>query len=133
MNKKKLTIALLGLITLYSCNQLKKEKSTNNKISVVKTEDKKKILIGSWIEPNPINENEVQGVKINSDGTAESINMASLLYKKWWIENNKFILVAQSIGNGSSSIDTTRYDIIKVNEKELELKNGEYTTKYKKE
>ncbi len=82
------------------------------------------------MQPNPINDKEVQGFLINSDGTAESINMATLLYKKWWQEDGKLILIMESVGNGSSSIDTLKYDIVKNTTTELELKMGDYTDKY---
>jgi hypothetical protein len=56
--------------------------------------------------------------------------MATLLYKKWWTEEGKLVLVAESIGNGSSSIDTTKYKIINKTNSILELKNGDYTDRY---
>ena len=89
-------------------------------------------MIGSWVQPNPINEKEVQGFTLKSDGTAASVNMATLVYKKWWTEKGKLILVAESIGNGSSSIDTTQYEIVNKTNSILELKNGNYTEKYTK-
>jgi len=95
-------------------------------------EKKTNLLIGSWVEPNPINEKEIQGLKINNDGTAESINMATLIYKKWWKETDKLFLVSESIRNGSSSIDTAKYEIVKLNEKEIELKDKDYIVKYKR-
>ena len=67
---------------------------------------------------------------MKSDGSAESINMATLLYKKWWEEDRKLILIMESVGNGSSSIDTMRFDIVKNTATELELKMGDYTDKY---
>jgi hypothetical protein len=70
---------------------------------------------------------------MKSDGSAESINMATLLYKKWWQEDGKLILIMESVGNGTSSIDTMRFDIVKNTATELELKMGEYVDKYKKQ
>jgi hypothetical protein len=91
------------------------------------------LLIGSWVEPNPINANEVQGIKINEDGTAKSINMSTLVYKKWWKENDKLALVFESVGNGLTIIDTTKFEIIKLNHNELEIKDNDYTIKYKRQ
>jgi hypothetical protein len=59
--------------------------------------------------------------------------MATLLYKKWWQEDGKLILIMESVGNGTSSIDTMRFDIVKNTATELELKMGEYVDKYKKQ
>ncbi|NQX42308.1 Lipocalin-like [Pedobacter steynii] len=125
---------LLGamLIVATSCSQTSQQNAQNEKKSGPETENSTSLLIGSWVEPNPINKNEVQGITISNDGTAKSINMATLVYKKWWKEDNKLVLVAESIGNGSSSLDTTKYEIIKLNDKELELKDRALTIYYKK-
>ena len=132
MTKKVATIVLLVSLTTISCNQIKKQETKHGEVTISKTEEKTNLLIGSWVEPNPINEKEMQGIKINTDGTAESINMATLLYKKWWKDADKLFLVSESIGNGSSSIDTTKYEIVKLNEKEIELKDRDYIVKYKR-
>jgi len=89
-------------------------------------------FIGSWIQPNPINEKEVQGFILNTDGTAQSINMATLKYKKWWINSDKLVLVLESIGNRVSTIDTIKYDVIVINDKELKLKDGDYIDEYRR-
>lgn len=132
MTKKVVTIVLLVSLTTISCNQITKQETKHGEVTISKTEEKTNLLIGSWVEPNPINEKEMQGIKINTDGTAESINMATLLYKKWWKDADKLFLVSESIGNGSSSIDTTKYEIVKLNEKEIELKDRDYIIKYKR-
>lgn len=129
MNRRLITFAILAGLTIVSCNNTIKEGEPEKTITET-VKDTTNLLVGSWVQPNPINDKEVQGFLINSDGTAESINMATLLYKKWWEENGKLILVAESIGNGSSSIDTITYDIIKNTATELELKMGDYTDKY---
>jgi hypothetical protein len=133
MAKQFLTIVMLSAFLLTSCKETSKEEKTTEENFKSKTAKEKNPLLGSWIEPNPINEKEVQGFIINDDGTAASINMATLVYKKWWKESHNLVLVTESIGNGSSSIDTTKYRIIKLNDTELELKNGDYVSKYKKQ
>ncbi len=90
-------------------------------------------LIGSWVEPNPINEKEVQGIILNEDGTAVSINMATLVFKKWWKQNDELVLVSESVGNKLTIVDTSTYQIVKINQQELELKNGDYTVKYRRQ
>jgi len=133
MIKKVFSIVLMVSIALTSCNQSQKQETKDKKVPKIKTEKETNLLIGSWVEPNPINENELQGIVIKENGIAESINMATLIYKKWWKDADKLILVAESVGNGTSSLDTTKYEVIKLNEKELELKNNDYTVKYKKQ
>ena len=39
----------------------------------------------------------------------------------------------ESVGNGSSSLDTMKFDIVKNTATELELKMGEFVDKYKKQ
>ncbi|WP_396158948.1 lipocalin family protein [Flavobacterium sp.] len=130
MTKKALSIKILLVFTFLSCNQKSKQETTNEIDSDPKIENFKNLLLGSWVQPNPINEKEVQGFTLKNNGTAESINMATLLYKKWWTEEGKLILVSESLGNGSSSIDTTKYEIINKTNSILELKNGNYTDRY---
>ncbi len=129
MNRRLITFAILAGLTIVSCNNTIKEGEPETTITET-VKDTTNLLVGSWVRPNPINDKEVEGFTMKSDGSAESINMATLLYKKWWEENGKLILVAESIGNGSSSIDTITYDIIKNTATELELKMGDYTDKY---
>ena len=132
MTKNILTISLITTLILASCQKTTKQETKNDENILPSMVSETNLLIGSWVEPNPINEKEMQGIKINSDGTAESINMATLLYKKWWKDADKLFLVSESIGNGSSSIDTTKYEIVKLNEKEIELKDRDYIIKYKR-
>lgn len=87
----------------------------------------------SWEEPNPVNEKEVQGIEILKGGNVISINMATLVYSKWWTKNNQLFLVGESIGNGTSAIDTTAYEIIKVNKDRLIMKDKFATIRYKKQ
>ena len=114
--KKILAITILATVVFTSCKEStnqEKQEVPNSEISKSKKENATNLLTGSWIQPNPINDKEVQGFTLKNDGTAESINMATLVYKKWWAENGKLNLVAESIGSGSSSTDTTQYEIIK--------------------
>lgn len=120
---KKLILIFLVIFGLSRCNQTKTES---------KTENAKFLLTGSWVQPNPINEKEVQGFVLQKDGKAISINMATLVYKKWWTEEGNLVLVAESFGNHSSSIDTMRYEIVNNTNSILELKNGDFIDKYTK-
>nr|WP_315145225.1 lipocalin family protein [uncultured Flavobacterium sp.] len=134
MKKQLVTLAILAGLTLVSCNKTTKEAEPTPETTVTETaKDTTNLLVGSWVRPNPINDKEVEGFTMKSDGSAESINMATLLYKKWWQEDGKLILIMESVGNGSSSIDTMRFDIVKNTATELELKMGEYVDKYKKQ
>src|SRR5574344_2459571 len=58
-------------------------------------------LYGSWVEPNPIEQNSNQGVKIEENGVASSINMNTLTYKSWMISRGRLVLNSESEGSGS--------------------------------
>lgn len=133
MTKNILTISLITTLILASCQKTTKQETKNDENILPSMVSETNLLIGSWVEPNPINANEIQGIKINEDGTAKSINMSTLVYKKWWKENDKLALVFESIGNGLTIIDTTKFEIIKLNHNELEIKDNDYTIKYKRQ
>ncbi|MCH3924052.1 MAG: lipocalin family protein [Bacteroidales bacterium] len=82
---------------------------------------KNKDIIGIWTEPIVGQVGKKQGIEFNKDGSAKSINMATLVIKSYIKEGNKLKLVSKSIGNGNEFMDTMTYDITTLNEKELKL------------
>lgn len=78
---------LLLLITLFLCSCVNKESSN---------------LTGCWIEVLPPDVSYIQGMNLESDGTAESVGMSTLKYRKWDVSDNRLILQGESIGNGQS-------------------------------
>lgn len=134
MVKKALAFTVLMGFFLTSCSDSKKVQDTKienvEEGTAVGTNDE---LVGRWAEPNPINAQEVQGIEMMEDGTAKSINMATLLYSKWWIKDQKLYLVEESLGSGGSTIDTASYEIIKVGKDSLVLKNNDQIIRYKKQ
>ena len=91
-----------------------------------------KRIIGSWVEPVPGNEKAFQGFTLNADGTAKSINMATLLYRKWQIAGNKIILTVESKGNRTSSVENEEYIIRSVDKKTLRLQMGKGVFEYRR-
>ena len=124
-------IFISALILIASCQESTKKSTTESKLPLNESVELK--FSGSWVQPNPINENEVQGFTLNEDSSASSINMATLLYKKWWLKNGKLFLISESIGNKVSSVDTTAYEVVNHTDSTLEIKNGNYTDKYVKQ
>lgn len=59
-------------------------------------------ILGEWIQPIESMPGETQGIKIDENGTASSINMATLVYEKWSQDGDQLILSGQSIGNGQT-------------------------------
>lgn len=72
----------------------------------------------------------MQGFVLNQDGSAESINFATLKYKKWWYNADVLYLVVESIGNKVSSTDTIKYKVVSVANNELILKDRQLTLKF---
>lgn len=135
MVKQVVTFAAITGFLLTSCNDHKKVQDQVSETTITPTETtiNDDLLIGSWAEPNPINDQEVQGIEMLSDGKAKSINMATLLYSKWWTKDNQLFLVEESVGNGGSTTDTIAYEILKVDKDSLILKNMDQTIRYKKQ
>jgi len=91
------------------------------------------LFVGSWVEPIPGNESEVQGFTLNEDGSASSINMNTLLYQKWVLKKGQLILTAKSIGNHTSSVDDMVYSIELVGKNILTISNGFASFTYKRQ
>jgi hypothetical protein len=121
-------VAISALALMTACkkteNKEVQEKSNEPKKEAESNQFSREQLIGSWVQPNPINSKEVQGFTLLENGEAKSINMATLLYEKWWINNNELFLVETSIGNHQQSTDTSSYKIIKLDSHNLSIKYG---------
>lgn len=88
---------------------------------------------GNWIEVMPSNPNIIEGFRLDSNGIAHTIGMATLQYNKWKLKDNHFIICGKSIGNGVSFEFTDTLDIIKITPDSLILdKYGKYRIKYYK-
>ena len=132
MNLKNiLTLVLVSGLFLISCKSNKKQSDEDFK-DQKKTEQKSTIdtsyLIGSWEDQS----DKALHFTLFPDGTARSDNMATLLYQRWNVKSDHLYLVSKSIGNGSSSFDTTVYEIKKLNESQMNLKRGDLILVYKK-
>ena len=84
-------------------------------------------IAGTWIEPNPIDTNSVQGFTLNQDGTASSVNMATLIFKNWELNCHTLMLTSESIGNKQTFITTDTLRIVKLDADSLVLaRKGNY-------
>ena len=127
------TLAWLILCLPVSCRQPTPQETNTDGAAAHSVKKNTELLVGSWVEPNPINANEFQGMKIRADGSAESINMATLLYKKWWMEDDSLVLVSESIGNRVTSLDTMKYAIIRLDTEVLEIRFNDYHVVYQRQ
>lgn len=57
-------------------------------------------ITGNWVEPVPGMPGQFQGISLQSEGKAESINMATLQYESWDRIGHVIFLNGKSIGNG---------------------------------
>lgn len=131
--KALISCLLLGVLFL-SCGN---RSSATAKKGVVNEEksistNTEALLVGDWVEPNPIDEGNVQGIKLLEDGKAKSINMATLIYSKWWINDGQLVLVAQSLGNRVVGTDSMAFDIVKIDRDSLILRKKNFIVRYKR-
>ena len=132
MKKSILIMCVLSLIMASCKNDSQKvngEKITITKdtTTVVKENSfSKDDLVGDWI----IDDEYKAGFRLKADGTAESINMATLPYSKWDLNQNLLQLHGLSIGNGNGkgdSIIDSLY-ILSLTDKELKVRMGSKDT-----
>lgn len=128
MNIKNIfTIALISGTLFTSCNNDPKKSKDN--LEEQKSTIDTKLLVGSWEDQSE----SALNFSLLSDGTAQSDNMETLVYKQWNVKNNQLYLVAESIGNRTSSIDTMVYDIQQLDENQMVLKRDALIFTYKRQ
>jgi hypothetical protein len=91
---------------------------------------KENVIVGSWIQPIPGQSDQVQGIRLDADGKASSINMQTLQYETWELRGNKLIITGKSIGNHQTIpfSDTLKIEILSTDT--LVLKRGNFEMKY---
>lgn len=88
-------------------------------------------FVGLWVEPIP-GMAGVQGVALEENGKARSINMATLRYDGWKYEDEKLILNGTSIGNRQSINFSDTLEIVKLTPDSLLLNRGNYRIGYRR-
>lgn len=118
MKKFLLTAAAL-VVAMVACNEKKSEEAT---------------LFGSWVMPINGQPGKMQGIKLEEDGEASSINMATLVYKHWEQQGDELFLTVKSIGNGIEieGIDTLKIEKLTADSLILNSNYG-YTLRYVRE
>lgn len=89
-------------------------------------------LEGSWVEPVPGMEEQTQGFTLNEDGTAVSINMATLQYQEWSASGDTLVLTGKSIGNGQTIDVADTLLIVSVNADTLVVRQHQLTRTFHK-
>ena len=89
-------------------------------------------LEGSWVEPVPGMEEQTQGFTLNEDGTAVSINMATLQYQEWSASGDTLVLTGKSIGNGQTIDVADTLLIVSVSADSLVVRQHQLTRTFHK-
>lgn len=89
-------------------------------------------LEGSWVEPVPSMEEQTQGFTLNEDGTAVSINMATLQYQEWSASGDTLVLTGKSTGNGQTIDMADTLLIVNVNADSLVVRQHQLTRTFHK-
>ncbi|MGN0189415.1 MAG: lipocalin family protein [Candidatus Cryptobacteroides sp.] len=87
---------------------------------------------GRWTAPVPGMEGQEQGFELRKDGTAESVNMATLQYRTWERTDDRLILTGESIGNGITIPFRDTLTIESIENDRLTLRKGDLLTEYSK-
>ncbi len=104
----------------YDCDGNKIEKVDNSKVLLNKSKTiDKELLYGSWIDQSEAKLN----FSINPDGSAQSDNMETLLYKSWKLKGDIITFTIESVGNHTSSSDKESYFIDSLTKKKMVLKD----------
>lgn len=92
------------------------------------------LFVGMWVIPAPGFKNQMQGFRLFKDGRAESVNMSTLIYKRWHLERGQLHLLAVSIGNHTSSLFEEIYNLEAISTNKMVLEtNREHLAYQKKE
>lgn len=92
------------------------------------------LFVGMWVIPIPGFDNQVHGFRLFKDGRAESVNMSTLIYKRWHMEKGQLHLLAVSIGNHNSSLFEEVYTLEAISTRKMVLgTNKERLAYHKKE
>ena len=109
---KKIFLALLCAVAVCGCASAEKQ------------------LIGTWVEPIPSMPGHTQGFNLAKEGKASSVNMATLVYEKWQVQDGKLILEGKSLGNGQTIPFTETWEIDALEENTLSLSGQRGTRQY---
>ncbi|MDE5895439.1 MAG: lipocalin family protein [Muribaculum intestinale] len=88
---------------------------------------------GRWVQPVPGQPDAWQGIALEPDGKASSINMATLAYDTWTIEGNRLILGGKSIGNGQTIDFSDTLVVVRLSADTMVLRMGAMDFEYTRE
>ena len=95
------------------------------------------LLVGRWVKPvegldMAEKERMMEGFELHKDGTAESVNMATLCYEKWEKVGENLVLSGKSIGNRIEFAFSDTLGILENSAESLVLSKGNLTLCYER-
>lgn len=91
-------------------------------------------IVDIWLQMDAKGKIGEDGFNLHEDGTANSINMATLLYEKWERKgNDSLILSGKSIGNKQTLEFSDTYFIVTLNDSIMELQKNKLKLVYHRE
>ncbi|MEG1916547.1 MAG: lipocalin family protein [Muribaculaceae bacterium] len=127
---KKLLLMAIAIVGLTACGNSNKSNTATSCADSTATVCDSTIVVGSWVKPIDGMEG-TEGFKLNADGSAESINSATLVYKSWSQKNDSTItFICESVGNGQTFSDTATWSIKKLDADSLIINKGEIAFSY---
>ena len=82
-------------------------------------------VVGDWVETVEVGDKAItQGVELKADGSAKSINMATLVYEAWIQEGDELTLMGKSVGNNQTIDFKEPYKIMKCDADSLVLEGN---------
>lgn len=122
-------LSFFGILFFVSCtNDEKSTISKNEPTEFLNSTVDTTLLLGSRKDTSK----SALNFTILDNGIARSDNMETLLYKTWTVKGNQITFIIESIGNGTSSTDSVTYDIDKLTDDELILRQGTNLSGYMK-
>lgn len=90
-------------------------------------------IVGKWVQPVSGLPEIEQGFVLEADGSASSVNMATLVYDRWERLDNRLILSGKSIGNHQTIAFSDTFAIEKLTQDSLILKRGMLILEYSRD
>ncbi len=90
-------------------------------------------LTGKWMQPVPGQPGVKQGLVLEKNGKASSVNMATMKYDAWKQDSDKLIISGKSIGNHQAAPFYDTLVIERLTPDSLILRKGMLTLSYARE
>jgi len=90
------------------------------------------MLLGDWVMPDPIDGSAEIGMSIKEGGILEGIDQSAITYRTWKIVDGQIEIVSIRDGGGQEE-ETNYYDIVKLTNDSLTIKNEEDTYEYSRQ